>query len=128
MGFLGRDQGDVLDLTMLAKRGILKKKSLTERTPVDVVDLTSMVPTVATHTPSSVSSEPSPLSLFDAITSQTNVFASPQPTTELTREKKDLELQTLQVKLDDLEYKLGRFMDRMESVERRLLEFENKTR
>ncbi|MBX4196032.1 hypothetical protein KW805_00385 [Candidatus Pacearchaeota archaeon] len=108
MGIFGGKSGDVLDFTMLQKRGILKKKEPEK----DIVDLTGPQPSTITAVPS-----PSPLSFFDTIApSSPSVFNTPSPNPQ----EHGGDIQTLRVKIDDLEYKLDRFLERLDMIESRL--------
>lgn len=104
---------DVIDLVELQKRGILKKSSQQpERQEDDFVDFSK-------QSSSSQSSHSSPPSSFDFLNSLASA-SSPSPSSQPPMQLDDAQLASLKVKLEDLEYKLDRFIDRIVALESKL--------
>ncbi len=113
--------GDVLDLTLLQKRGILKKqenKGLSCNVP-DVIDLTK-IPLENTIQPPSVQQSSSP---FDFLSNLAHSSPSIQENTnqfEIPKTHSNQDLDDFKVKMDNLEYKLDRFLERLDKIEEKL--------
>lgn len=98
---------DIVDLTDLKKRGLLKSKE-------------------NSASPNLVSSEPSPQfgfldSLAGAGSSDSSYFDATTPSSSTSSP----DIQDVKVKLEDFEYKLDRFMERLEAIEAKLQESES---
>ncbi|MBX4212417.1 hypothetical protein KW787_03125 [Candidatus Pacearchaeota archaeon] len=115
MGIFGRESGDVLDFTMLQKRGILKKHEQEK----DIIDLTQDPVAAAQQIVPISAAAPSPLSFFDTVSPAPSFFDA-QPQNNL---QSSTDVQSLKVKIDDLEYKLDRFLERVEMIESKLTDF-----
>lgn len=121
MSFFNR--GDVLDLPDLQRRGILKKQKELESAQTETtngyVDFSNTPNEVKAEPPNSVEPAPSPFSFLDSLSnpstaSPPSYFAppsSPTPTMDSS------ELQGLKNKLEDLEYKLDRLMEKIAKLE-----------
>ncbi len=105
---------DVIDLVDLQKRGILKKSSQQiERREDDFVDFSkqSSSSPVQSSSPSS----------FDFLNSLASSASPSSPSSLSSSETTDsTQLSSLKVKLEDLEYKLDRFIDRIVALESKL--------
>lgn len=136
---------DLIDYTLLKKRGLIKVKEIE---PCGVkcdkegfVDLGSIRQNTAsptadsllsssTSSDASASSTPSFASFFGdmgavaaATENSSSGFSSPTPASEPHHE-----LSSVKVKVEDLEFKLDRLIDRLSSMEDKLREFESKAR
>lgn len=117
---------DFIDLTDLEKRGIIKFKNLkeTEEQSADFVDLSQQMNSSSSSLNSNSSTtDSSPFGFLDALANS----AEPLPPkidnpVEESRQTRSMEVQHLQTKLEDLEYKLERFMERIEQLEDKLKE------
>jgi hypothetical protein len=107
-------RGDVLDLTDLQRRGILKKEQETQQSSVKVdrggyFDMSS-----PEKSENPVQSDlPNPMGFLDSL-------ASTNPSTDAVSSSSgvdSLELQGLKSKIDDLEYKLDRLMEKIAKME-----------
>ena len=107
MGFFKKNE-EVLDLTLLQKKGILKVKEIEK----EEIDLTK-------PQASSVMTTETVGSTFDfldnaQINSNQNYLQTPPP------QASSPDLQDLKVKLENLEYKFERFLERLEKFEEKL--------
>jgi len=129
-------KGVDIDFTALKKRGILKvpEPKVDRRIKVDrdgSIDFTGMANSNGVPMDSSSSSSAvSPFGFLDnlsqassASSSSTSSFSSLDSAVMQT-EKSDLS--SLRIKIDDLDFKIGQFMDRLSRIESKLLEFESK--
>ncbi len=112
----------VLDLTELQKRGILKK--LEEKNKSNIEQKNNYVNlNVAQQTPTQTNQQaeqPSPLSFLDSLAS-----SNFQPTTQTETRPQlsvetEAEIKNLQVKIENIEYKLDRFMDKLAAIEAKI--------
>ena len=102
-------KGDVLDLTLLQKRGLLKiKKEYNGQTAVvnkeGYEDLTQPV-----KANGEISS--SPLSFLDGLAGVSNSIVNSDRTSD------NVELKDLRVKMEDIEYKLEKLIERLVKME-----------
>jgi len=104
MSFFKESVPDVIDLVDMQKRGILKKSP--EQKEDDFVDFSKQ------------STQSSPPSSFDFLNSLAN--ASSPTVSEQTTKLDDAQIANLKVKLEDLEYKLDRFTERIAALESKL--------
>jgi hypothetical protein len=130
MGILGKrgNSPDIIDFTLLQKRGLIKK----QRKARDILDLTAgqAVQQSLNEEISKQGSEAgaSPLSFLDNLagaSSESGSYFDSENKGELSEEK-SAEINTLRVKLEDLEYKLERLMEKFNKIGERLDEFEKK--
>ena len=101
---------DILDLTLLQKRGLLKQES--PQTP-DVIDLRVPIATLTPPSPTSTPADVSPFGMLDALATST-------PTPTFSSEAPTPELSAMKIKLDDVEYKLERLLERLSALESKL--------
>ena len=118
-----KKKDDVLDLTDLQRRGLLKKaaeieKQQSEASSDGYVDLDD-----SGGTSSSSDSGASALGFLDSLA---GVGASSSGTSSMSSGSDSLEIQGLKNKLEDLEYKLERFTEKLAMIESKLAEFENR--
>lgn len=116
MGFFGNDE--VIDYTLLHKRGLLKLPAQEKKD--EVIDYTNTSSVSAANPVSSPpsSSQSNPLGGFFDMTSVANSSQSESnssPPTILASSSD--EVSSLRVKVDDLEYKIDRLLDRIASLE-----------
>lgn len=145
MGLFKKEHGvDILDLTLLQKKGLLKVPALPQR-GTDIIDLTLPHPAQQSLLSSSVLSQPSsPLSFFDtpqpspnsgtahgsATPLVDNPFgmldtlagaASAAPQSVVAGSSVDLTaFNALKIKLDDMEFKLDRLVEKFSLLDKRL--------
>lgn len=111
---------DIIDLTLLQKRGILQRLSRenSAKTQRDIVDFTK----------TRGSESPSPASLFDALneraveSAQTTQSPSaesffPSFTAQEQQTDSAKEVNQLKIKIDDIEYKFSRLLERLQRLE-----------
>lgn len=112
MGFFKSDE--VIDYTYLQKRGLLKLPKEQETNENKVIDYTSSNPVnpIASSNESTTNSNPLG-SFFDSA----NAFQNTSPTNTSNSTSNSDEIATLRVKLDDLEYKFERAMERIAELE-----------
>lgn len=124
MRFLRKKEGiDILDLTLLQKKGILKiKPETTEQSPSsqgNFIDFTGFPsPEPGSPAPPSLppsSSDSSPFGLLDSLSNNssqsTNVYSQPN------NSQSNSDLNTLKIKIEDLEYKLERLIEKLNKIE-----------
>lgn len=99
---------DVLDLTLLQKRGILKVPEIKE----DFIDLTK---SQNTSNETASSSAASPFSFLDSL-AQSNSTSS---TSNITSNN-SAEVSNLRVQIDNLEFKIERLLERLDKIESKL--------
>lgn len=110
---LFKKDDDVVDIPELQKRGILKKVENEQISQVstqdnDFFDMSSIA--------SATNSSTNPLSFLDSLAS-TNTAPSTSPPPPITNSSSPTDIMDVNVKLDDFEYKLERFMARLETLE-----------
>ena len=110
MGLFRKESRDIVDFTLLQKRGIIKKEhpqssSSTVDTPTGFVDLTTSLPQVS----ASISTPTDFLGFLDS--------ASPKPLTTASNSLENAEIHTIKVKIDDLEFKLERLLEKLSQLE-----------
>ncbi len=108
---LFKKRKEVVDLTLLKKKGLLKESQQTPQTATpDYVDFSQPKQTQ------------SPFSFLDSLAS------SASQTTQSTQQTSpDTNTQDLNVKLENLEYKLERLTEKLALIESKLQNFEDKT-
>lgn len=127
---------DTYDYTLLQKRGLLKKEEI-KSSGVKVTrdgyfelgggaenlkeEIQSAGANLAGNSPAG---EQSPLSFLDAFAASASNSDGKNFNAEIAADDKTA--QHLAVKLDDLEYKLERFLERLEKIEARVLRFEQR--
>ena len=112
----------VLDLTELQKRGILKKLEEKNKSNIEQKDNYVNL-NVAQQTPTQTNQQaeqPSPLLFLDSLAS-----SNFQPTTQTETRPQlsvetEAEIKNLQVKIENIEYKLDRFMDKLTAIEAKI--------
>lgn len=120
--------GDVLDFTLLQKRGLLKIK---EDTTPDVIDLTQQNtgivdnPVIPITNEQSISPGTSP---FDMLNSLASVSSSSLTNTESPSSfgtgsdlKSNSDFSSLNVRVENLEYKIERLLEKISLVESKLM-------
>ncbi len=104
------EKEETVDLTELQKRGILKKALEKENVNEGKdIDFTSA---------SSVSNSSNPFDLLSSLASSSGNTTRTLANNEVSND----DIQHLKVKLEDLEYKLDRFLERIEKIESKILE------
>lgn len=113
MGFLKKKEHgvDILDLTLLQKRGLLKRESAP--TTSDVLDLRVPIATLSPPSPPQMPTDVSPFGMLDSLAA---VSQAPQ----LSTNSPTPELGALKIKLEDVEYKLERLLERLTLLEGKL--------
>jgi hypothetical protein len=106
MGLFKKRGSDVIDLTDMQKRGILKSS---EKKEEDFVDFS----------PSPVQTAPkeevNPFGFLDSLAG-----SAVSGTGEPPIKNEDKQIQHLKVKIEDLEYKLDNFLDRLAEIEKKI--------
>ncbi|MBI5804335.1 hypothetical protein HY450_03765 [Candidatus Pacearchaeota archaeon] len=97
---------DVIDLTDLEKRGILKRRENSVLKNNDFVELASNQET-----------QQNPLGFLDTFANMASTENKPQLSN-------NYEAADVKVKLEEFEYKLERFLEKLEKIESKLEEFE----
>jgi len=108
MSFFKEDAPDVIDLVDMQRRGILKKSA--EQNEDEFVDFSKQSSSQTTQ-----SSQPSSFDFLNSLASVSSPAVSEQ-TTKLD----DAQITNLKIKLEDLEYKLERFTERIAALEQKL--------
>ncbi len=108
-----RKEVEVLDLTLMQKKGILKTQK-TNHAP-DIVDLTQN--SVQSIGPSQVAPQQSssPFDFLDLAASSAS-----QSAPQLSPSQTPTDVEDLKVKLDNIEYKLERFVEKLEKFEEKI--------
>ena len=106
---LFKKETDFLDLTLLQKRGLLKiKEEPGQNIENEYADLTPPTASVEPSAPS--------FDFLDSLAGTSNPPSLQAPHSE----NSSADIQHLNVKLEDLEYKLERFLERIEKLELKL--------
>lgn len=137
---------DIIDFTMLAKKGILQRSRDIENRERNArekfagavnnegfVDLTNMQSQGTSNTPSAFN-PPSPsdtgsnpfASFFGAVDSGNSSFGSSVTPAEPSVSVDKSEVNALRIKLEDTEFKLERALERVAQIEMKLLDFERR--
>ncbi len=117
-----KKKGEVIDLTLLQKKGILKKSQNREiKEIIDILDLTqnqtpSNITNLSPPFSSQTSSQSSPFDLLDSL-AQTNSNQSSNIQSQMQNADG---LQDLKIKLENLEYQIERLMGRFNKIEDKL--------
>ncbi len=111
-------EGEYVDYTLLKKKGLMKvreqeaQKNL--KTEGGFVDFTSLASADSPpNTPQTSTNNFNPLANFDSITPSTSASSIPE-------NMDGKELNALKLKMDDMEYKLDRFIERIDKLEEKL--------
>lgn len=104
------DDFEVLDLTLLHKKGILK---IPEQKP-DILDLTAQQATAVAIQDSVNKQESNPFTFLDTFAQGAEQQALPSNSGESS------DVNSLKIKLDDLEFKLERLLERLTRIDGRL--------
>lgn len=115
MGLIRKSQPD-MDYTLLQKKGILKK-SVEEKLPFKMtkegdIDLTHL------DNSSNSGMAANPFGFLDSLAGA-SALDSPLSSSNNNSSDADSDISTLKIKIDDLEYKLARLIERLESLESR---------
>jgi hypothetical protein len=137
----GRRGGDV-DFTALKKRGLLNmpERKIDSRVKIDKdgsIDFTGLASSISSAVNSSNDSSSfgssgsggaiSPFGFLDNLSSASSSSSSAASSLDSTlMQSSSSELSALKIKIDDLDFKLSGFMERMNRVESKLSEFESK--
>jgi len=128
MGLFGRRSEDVIDLTELQKRGILKRaeeSSLNNQNEGEIVDLGSN--SSQTNSESSGASALSFLGDFANVgANNTSNFADGASNSTSSAQLSETAFNDMKVKLENTEYKLERALERLAQVEEKLASFERR--
>ena len=150
MGWFSKKDEDVIDLTHLQNRGILKRSSEIAQNVIKnpsgerIIDLsgTNTSPTPQTSTTSTSSDNSSALGFLSDFasaathtdsTQQSSYFAESAPGSmteniRAARRAKFGEVNQLKLKLEDTEFKLEQTLQRLTKIEEKLAEFERRAR
>ncbi|MEK6848059.1 MAG: hypothetical protein AABX65_00310 [Nanoarchaeota archaeon] len=124
MGFLRKKDSvpDLLDLTLLQKRGILQKSQQLQKQD-ELIRENEVVDFTYKGLPDESASEAvNPLGFLDSLAKS----ASLSEPKALNFKMSNTDIQSIRVKIDDLEYKLGRLLDKISLIESKLSLFESK--
>jgi len=143
MALFGKKRVDVIDFTRLQKQGILKRveeSSAAESSGSDVVDLSSS--SLSSTDSSGTSSNPlagffnnvdspstpasSAFSSESAVSNSENSYGSYTDKLKTARASKLAEFNSMKIKLEDAEYKLGKALERIEKLEEKFFELERR--
>jgi hypothetical protein len=119
MSLFRKESGDILDFTILQKRGLLKKDE-TSKTNSQIneragsIDLTPTFPSAPQSITSVNNSQPQDLFGFlDSKSEGSSISFTPEPT-------QSKEVEHLKVKIDDLEYKIERLLEKLALLESKI--------
>lgn len=121
MGFFKKDGADVIDFTLLQKKGLLRDSDVDNSSSNEVLDLTK----INTNSGISNSTAGDVGNPFDMLSSLASVSSSTGPTYPSSNSypnSDNSDMQNLRVKLDDLEYKFERLMEKIGKLEDELRE------
>ncbi|MEK6825262.1 MAG: hypothetical protein AABY00_00580 [Nanoarchaeota archaeon] len=113
MGLFRKESNDIVDFTLLQKRGILKKETTTNR-PLTANPSANFIDVTSSSSPTSSTHAPDLLGFLDSSTSSPSISS-------LTLSE-NTEIQSLKVKIDDLEFKLEQLLEKLSTMETRFLE------
>ncbi len=122
MGLFRKESRDIIDFTMLQKRGILKKEAPLEplSTPIDpktgFIDLTVPSPSASPFSQTTPSQDLFGLLDTHASHGTSSSLSSPSLASESG------EIQSLKIKIDDLEFKLERLLEKLSAMESKFVE------
>ena len=110
---------DYVDYTLLKKKGILKLKEDKLKSSLSVkdgfVDLTGFKDNT-TNEPSSSTNSTTNMNNFGFLNDMASIGSSNSQNTPLNEN----DLSSLKIKIDDMEYKLERFIERLDKLEEKL--------
>lgn len=116
----------ILDITELQKRGILKKleeknKSAIQESNeyINLKNLQQNTPAIQTR-PTTIQQDSSPLSFLDSLASSNFQTTQKQETQPRLQIETETEIKNLQVKIENIEYKLDRFLDKLAAIEAKI--------
>ena len=116
-------KGDVIDYTLLQKKGLLPKakevKSPYKVQAGNIVDLTPNAEVQQTAPSTSDFASSNPFGFMDM-----SAVASSAQSTSTNADNSNLS--AMQIKIEDLEYKLERFLEKLSLIESKLSDFERK--
>ena len=117
-----KKKGDILDLTLLQKRGILKNTEINKINEItDVLDLTkNPVQKNSDIMSNNQQSSQFPFNFLDNLTNTSSNSFSGDSFNITKAPNNNLDLQDFKVKIDDFEYKLNRFLERLEKIEEKI--------
>ncbi len=126
MGLFGKDE--VIDYTLLAKKGLLKlpeKKKIELKTEGGFVDFTSMhsaSESAAAETSAGLPAAGSAGSMPDMsfLGSLAGAGSSAESSSSTTLSASLPDISTIRIKIDDMEYKLDRFIERLDKIEEKI--------
>ncbi len=124
MGLFHKGGGDIIDFPMLQKRGIIKKEEIP---PINNAKIDPHTGFIEFLEPSNITSNdlqvPSPSSnssqttdLLSFLDSSASISAS-SPSSFQSTQKDSLEMQSLKIKIDDLEFKLESLLEKISLLE-----------
>lgn len=117
MGLFKKKEPEIIDLTELNKKGTLQRsraiaqqQNALSSNEGKIIDLTS-------SQSSSVSSSDSPFSLLSSLAGAASDSTAYHSTTSLPSSS---DIQSLKIKIEDIEYKLDRFIEKLAKLEEKL--------
>ncbi|MBM3232914.1 hypothetical protein FJZ18_01975 [Candidatus Pacearchaeota archaeon] len=115
MGLFRKESGDIIDFTMLQKRGLLKKEEVpSSNVHIDnrtgFIDLTPPIPSSQSPV---TTNDNQPQDLFGFLESKSGDTSS----SSLPEPPQSKEFEHLKVKIDDLEYKIDRLLEKIAFLE-----------
>lgn len=124
MGLLGKKSNEVIDYTMLQKLGLLKKEEIKQ----DVIDFTSNSSgNIANqNSVSAPAGSGDPFSFMDNLAAVGTSNSVNNPLNNANNSDFSGDINSIKIKIDDLDYKLNIFNEQLERVESKLLDFERK--
>ncbi len=129
MRFRKEEGVDLIDFTRLQKQGILKKVADKDREANSNIDIVDLRPKASSQTNSDEGI--SALSFLSNLASASNENSASSQASGFDRgleekKKRLAEFSNMKVSIENLEYKMDRFLERIEQIEFKIIEFEKK--
>ena len=125
----GKGKNDVIDFTALQKRGLIKKeepkKSELQITKDGYINLSQNKEQEIIS--NEISPQNNPFDMLNSLAAAGNSAESENPfqTSQSAQQNSSIDFQHLSVKLDDLEYKLERLIDKIAEIEAKIKSQDN---
>jgi hypothetical protein len=133
MGMFGKRGADI-DFTEMQRRGLIKKQPIQESDNVKVnsqgfVEFGQNTNnSISNSLPSTANESASPFGFFDTFASNAGATATSTDITPVVSQASTApDFANLGFQVENLDYKLGVLAERLEKIESKLIEFENKT-
>lgn len=121
MSFFKKDGADVIDFTLLQKKGLLRESDVDNSSGNEVLDLTK-ISTNSGISNGATSDVGNPFDMLSSLASASSSTGPTYPSSNSYPNSDNSDMQNLRVKLDDLEYKFERLMEKIGKLEDELRE------